>query len=276
MRRPSTTTLRRVLRRAVLPVAAAFLLAACGQQDLYAQLDEQQANEMVAVLRNAGLEAEKEPRDGQTFAVVAPQSDFARAITVLRANGYPRDSFDSIGRVFKKDGFVSSPVEEHARLTHALSQEIANTLSHIDGVIVARVQLALPDKDPLADKPQPAAAAVFIKHRAGVDLSGSIGQIKALVVNSVEGLPYDNVTVALFAAQGWPDAAAPAPATTPLDVALVLLAATGATVLLAGGGLWIWRRRQAAAARAGAKVDPLAVAAPAPSNERITALEATP
>ena len=236
----------RLLRAVLLPAAAAFMLAACGTQDLYAQLDEQQANEMVAVLRGAGIDADKEAREGQSFAVIAAQSDFARAITVLRANGYPRDSFDSIGRVFKKDGFVSSPVEEHARLTHALSQEIANTLSHIDGVVVARVQLALPDKDPLADKPQPAAAAVFIKHRAGVDLSGSVNQIKALVVNSVEGLPYDNVTVALFPAQGWPDAAAaPARAVSPLDVALMLLAALGMTALLAGGGLWLWRRRRA-------------------------------
>jgi type III secretion protein J len=254
-----------IVRAALLPVAAALLLTACGAQDLYAQLDEQQANEMVAVLRNAGLEADKEQREGANFAVVAPPSEFARAITVLRANGYPRDSFDSIGHVFKKDGFVSSPVEEHARLTHALSQEIANTLSHIDGVIVARVQLALPDKDPLADKVQPAAAAVFIKHRAGVDLSGSVGQIKALVVNSVEGLPYDNVTVALFAAQDWPEAAAAhAPANAPLDLALALLAAVGATALIAGAGLWVWRRRQAAAMKASL------------AGARITTIEVTP
>jgi type III secretion protein J len=259
----------RALRRLVLPLAAAALLAACGQQDLYAQLDEEQANEMVAVLRNAGLAADKEAREGPSFAVVAPQSEFARAITVLRANGYPRDSFDSMGRVFKKDGFVSTPVEEHARLTHALSQEIASTLSHIDGVVVARVQLALPDKDPLADKPQPAAAAVFIKHRPGVDLSGSVGQIKALVVDSVEGLPYDNVTVALFPAQDWPEAAAVAPpATTPLDVALLLLAAIGAAVLLAGGALWLWRRRRAAG-----DAPPAAPAAAAP---HVAALEVRP
>jgi type III secretion protein J len=262
MRRPIAPTLLRILRRVLLPAAAATLLTACGSQDLYAQLDEQQANEMVAVLRNAGLDADKEAREGQNFAVVAPTSEFARAVTVLRANGYPRDSFDSIGHVFKKDGFVSSPVEEHARLTHALSQEISNTLSHIDGVIVARVQLALPDKDPLVDKPQPAAAAVFIKHRAGIDLTGSVGQIKALVVNSVEGLPYDNVTVALFPAQDWPEAAVShAAATTPLDVALVLLAATGATGLVACGALWLWRRRQASAAReTGARITTIEVA----------------
>jgi len=257
--RPSTMPASwRPPRIAARAATAALLLAlaGCGAQDLYTQLDEQQANEMVAVLRGAGLDAEKEAREGQAFAVTASRADFARAITVLRANGYPRDSFDSLGHVFKKDGFVSSPLEERARLTHALSQEIANTLSHIDGVVVARVQLALPDKDPLVDKPVPAAAAVFIKHRAGVDLSGSVGQIKALVVNSVEGLPYENVTVALFPAQAWQGGAAPPAPAAPswLDTALLLLAAAGGAIVVAGGLLWAWRRRRPAATAA---IEPL-------------------
>ncbi|MED5621614.1 type III secretion system inner membrane ring lipoprotein SctJ [Ideonella sp. BN130291] len=234
--------------RLLVPAAAALLLAACGMQDLYTELSEQQANEMVAVLRNAGLNAQKELRDGKTFAVTARQSEFSRAVTVLHASGYPRDTFDSMGRVFKKEGFVSSPLEERARLIHALSQEIANTIAHIDGVVVARVHLAVPEKDPLVDKPHPAAASVFIKHRAGKDLSGSVGQIKALVVNGVEGLPYDNVTVALFPAEPWPENGMPAPTAAapaaPLDTALAALAGGGGVVALGGGGFWAWRRRQ--------------------------------
>ena len=54
----------------VLAPLALVLLAACSQQELYGQLNERQANEMVAVLRNAGLEAEKAPaRDGKSFVV---------------------------------------------------------------------------------------------------------------------------------------------------------------------------------------------------------------
>jgi type III secretion protein J len=240
--------------RFVMPALAALFLAGCGMQDLYTRLSEQQANEMVAVLRNAGLSAEKELRPDQSFAVVTGRGDFARAVTVLRAGGYPRDSFDDMGRVFKKEGFVSSPLEERARLVHALSQEIANTISHIDGVIVARVHLALPEKDPLADKPHPAAASVFIKHRSGKDLSGSVGQIKALVVNSVEGLPYDNVTVALFPAEPWPEqagaAAQAAAALGPVDNTVIALAGGSGVLALGGSGLWAWRRRQGQAERA--------------------------
>jgi len=149
--------------------------------------------------------------------------------------------------VFKKEGFVSSPLEEQARLNHAMSQEIANTISSIDGVVMARVHLSMPEKDPLADKAPPASASVFIKYRAGSDLSGHVGNIKALVVNSIQGLSYDNVTVALFPSEPWPahDAAASAPLSG-LDAALWWGMALGGVVLATGFGLWMWQRRRQA------------------------------
>ena len=230
---------------------AAALLAGCSGQELYSQLSERQANEMVAVLRQAGIEADKKVTDGR-FSVLAPRGDFSDAVRVLNAQGYPRESFDSMGKVFKREGFVSSPLEERARLVHALSQEISNTLASIDGVVAARVHLVVPDRHPLLDKPQPAAASVFIKHRPDKDLTPQVTQIKALVVNSLEGLSYDHVTVALFPAEAMPTteatrvmAAGPAGRQAALQVPLLLGAAAGGAVLLGGALLW-WRRRGAA------------------------------
>ncbi|WP_426305054.1 type III secretion system inner membrane ring lipoprotein SctJ [Acidovorax facilis] len=197
------------LLRALAPFAL-VLLAACSQQELYGQLTERQANEMVAVLRNAGLHADKAAsRDGKAFVVSTRPDDFSRAVEILHAGGFPRDSFDTLGQVFKKEGFVSSALEERARFTHALSQELSATLSSIDGVVQARVHVSVPEKKPLSDKPQHSTASVFIKHRPGVDLSQQTGKIKALVVNAMEGLPYDNVTVAMFPAEPIPPAAPP-------------------------------------------------------------------
>jgi type III secretion protein J len=169
-------------------------------------------------------------------------------VRTLSAQGYPRETFDSMGKVFKREGFVSSPLEERARLLHAMSQEISNTVANIDGVVTARVHLSLPEKNPLIDKAPPASAAVFIKHRPERNLSGQITQIKALVVNSIEGLAYDNVTVALFPAESIPAEAAKAPAaTTAAGTAVAgapLVAGTAAGALaLGGGGLLWWRRR---------------------------------
>ena len=253
----------------VLAPLALVLLAACSQQELYGQLNERQANEMVAVLRNAGLVAEKSPsRDGKAYVVSTNAHDFSRAVEVLHAGGFPRDSFDTLGQVFKKEGFVSSPTEERARFTHALSQELSHTLSNIDGVVQARVHVSVPDKNPLADKPTPATASVFIKHRPGVDLNQQVGKIKALVVNAMEGLPYDNVTVAMFPAEPIPPAiqrSALAVAWANYGNVILGVGSVGTLALLAA--LFIgWRQRRSPPTPEGARLPttpPEAAKAPA-------------
>jgi type III secretion protein J len=169
------------------------------------------------------------------FAVTVPQDAFPRAVEILRAQGLPRGGFDTLGQVFKKEGFLSSPLEERARLTHALSQEIANTLSNIDGVVLARVHVSMPERDRLTDR-APAAASVFVKHRANVDLSGQTGSIKALVVHSIEGLAYENVTVLLFPA----DAGSGPPGDRVLrQTPLLPTTLGGVGVALGAGLLWV-------------------------------------
>ncbi len=267
-------------RRATRWVAPLLLvlLAACSQQELYGQLNERQANEMVAVLRNAGLAAEKSTsRDGKSYVVSTSAHDFSRAVEVLHAGGFPRDSFDTLGQVFKKEGFVSSPTEERARFTHALSQELSNTLSNIDGVVQARVHVSVPERNPLADAPTPATASVFIKHRPGVDLSQEVGKIKGLVVNAMEGLPYDNVTVALFPAEPLPPAAprsALAAAWANYGGAILAVAGAGVLAVLAAL-LLVWRQRRQPEEIAGAVGVPATVPAtttPAPRRTQLRAV----
>ena len=206
-----------------LVIAILLGLAACGQAELYSKLTETQANEMVAVLQNAGIRAEKKNAGEKGFAIATSQDDFARAVQLLRAQGFPRDEFASLGTVFKKEGFVSSPLEERARLVYGLSQELSNTVSQIDGVVQARVQLAMPEADPLSDKVKPSSASVFIKYRPGSSPEKQVGQIKSLMVNAVEGLTYENVTVAMFPAQPLPLAVPPSSAERITDNAKLLL-----------------------------------------------------
>ncbi len=255
-----------------------LLLAACSEQELYSKLSERQANEMVAVLRSAGIEAEKKSQEGQ-FSVTTSRDDFSRAVQTLNAQGYPRDTFDSMGKVFKREGFVSSPLEERARLVHAMSQEISNTIANIDGVVTARVHLVMPERNPLIDKPQPAAASVFIKHRPEKNLAAQTAQIKALVVNSIEGLSYDNVTVALFPAGSLSPEPAKSPASSSeqRQAALTapLLAGGGAGALaLGGGGLLWWRRRRPPAGLPTLTHSVPAVASPTPGQREREDLQA--
>ena len=202
----------KAFRRSALPalVGLSLLLAGCSRADLYSKLSEGQANDMIAVLQSAGISANKQDNGEAGWSVSTGQGDLARAIAVLHAQGYPREDFASLGTVFKKEGFVSSPTEERARLNYGMSQELAHTLSDIDGVVQARVHLALPQNEPLSDQKQPASASVFIKYRPGTNIDAQIGKIKALIVNSVEGLSYDNVSVETFAAEPPPGATASA------------------------------------------------------------------
>lgn len=190
--------------RTALLTASLLLLAACGRADLYTKLSESQANEMVAVLQRAGIEATKVDGGETGWTLATAKGDFSRAIEVLHAQGYPREEFATLGTVFKREGFVSSPVEEHARLVFGMQQELSHTISEIDGVVQARVHLAMPENQPLAAVRQPSSASVFIKYRPGTDINAQLGKVKALVVNSVEGLKYENVSVETFPAQAMP------------------------------------------------------------------------
>jgi len=189
-----------MMKRIFLILIFPLLLVACDKHVLYSQLTESEANEMVARLYASNVSAEKIAETDGTFRVDTDKSSFSRAVAVLQAHGLPRERFQSLGEIFEKDGFVSSPLEERARLNYALSQEISRTISNIDGVILARVHLAVPKREHLAKTVEPSSASVFVKHRASVNLADSVGKIKSMVVTGFENLPYENVTVSLFSA----------------------------------------------------------------------------
>lgn len=206
--------------RALLACTMLLLLSGCGYDTLYSELDEQQANDMLALLLREGFDARKTRLD-EAWTLEVARDHLPRAVDILKTHGYPRDGYESLGDIFKKEGFVSSPLEERARLVHGLSQELSRTVSNIDGVIMARVHLALPEPDPLREERPPSSASIFIKHRPGASLTQHTASIKALVVNSVEGLPYDNVTVSFFEADPVPVAAPPPASGYPWDVPTV-------------------------------------------------------
>lgn len=165
---------------------------------LYSNVGEKEANEMMAVLSNKGIDASKVIGAEGTWTVQVPEDEMSRAIEILSGFGRPRDQFTSIGEVFKKTGLVSSPTEERIRFMYALSQSIAETIAQIDGVLTARVHVVLMDNDPLRDKVEPASAAVFVKYRRGAGVENLGPQIKRLVTNSIEGLSYDKVSINFF------------------------------------------------------------------------------
>jgi type III secretion protein J len=187
----------RLRRLLILPF---FLILAGCQTEIYSALPEREVNEMMSVLLDAGVQATKIASD-DGFALTVDSSSVQRALEVLSANGLPRGSRESIGQVFAKSGIVSSPFEERVRYVYALSEEVAQTLQEIDGVLVARVHIVMPEAPALGEVAKPSSAAVFIRTREGYDLEYLTPQIRRLVANSIEGLTFDAVTVILVEAR---------------------------------------------------------------------------
>lgn len=165
-----------------------FLLSGCGDRvELHRQLSEQEANEVIAELAEKHIRAQKiSAKDGVTVSV--DTNDIGRAVRTLEAVGLPRLARATLGDTFRKEGVISTPLEERARYIYALSQELEATLSNIDGVIVARVHVVLPERIAPGEPVQPASAAVFIKHDPRLDPDNIRARVRRMVASSIPGM----------------------------------------------------------------------------------------
>ena len=182
-----------------LAVLLVSLLTGC-KVELYSKLGEQEGNEMLALLLDHGVKSTKQSEKDNMVSLYVEKNQISKAVEVLRKNGYPKNKFSSIGDVFNKDKLISTPFEDRTRYIYGLSQEIAETLSQVDGVMVARVHVVMSENNRSKDA-SPASAAVFIKHNPNYDFDAYVPQIKSIVSSGIAKLSYDAVNVALFPAQ---------------------------------------------------------------------------
>lgn len=228
----------------VVLVVFCLLVAGCGKQNLYANQSEEHANEMIAVLGENGIVAAKEAGEEGTYNVNVAQSDFAKAVELLRSRGLPREQFESLGTIFKPGGLNETPLAQRARLVFGLQQELSQTINEIDGVVTARVQLAMPQPDPLSQEIRPSSASVLVKYRTGFDLRSQTSAIKALVANGVEGLNYDNVSVVMVPAQALPQPKVAGDSISFATLGKILLAMIAFGVLMVAGRALLRSRKK--------------------------------
>ncbi|MYE83557.1 MAG: EscJ/YscJ/HrcJ family type III secretion inner membrane ring protein [Gammaproteobacteria bacterium] len=197
MRLPLSSSFR-VAGRWLIVALVGFGLSGCYMTELYSQLDEQEGNEMLALLLQHDISSEKRAAKDNMVSLFVDSDKIPFAMELLRKNGYPKDKFSTIRDLFNADKLIATPYEDRTRYIYGLSQELADTLSRVDGVMTARVHLVIPTEE---DESPVASAAVFIKHNPNYDMEEHIPQIKSIVASGIDSLAYEAVNVALFPAE---------------------------------------------------------------------------
>ena len=171
------------------------------KQALYTNLNEIEANEMLSVLLSSGVDVSKNTHADGSLSIAIEKKSIPLAVNLLQQRGLPRQSHVNMGDVFKKEGLISSPLEEKVRYLYALSESIAATLEEIDGVITAKVHIVLPDNNAFSETVLPSSASIYIKYNPIFELEDDASKIKMIVEKSVSGLAYEKISLVMLAAK---------------------------------------------------------------------------
>lgn len=167
--------------------------------NLLQNLSEAEANEIIAVLHKHGIQGEKKRAhtfSRSSFAVSVHRDDEVEGWRIVRQANLPRPAHAGIQELFAKPSLIPSATEQRALLNQALSGDIAQTLQSVEGVLEARVHLALTERDPLTPPDIPDAkpkASVLLRLSKKIPLPE--GKIKALVAGAVKDLSPEAVSV---------------------------------------------------------------------------------
>lgn len=172
-----------------------FSVVGCGQVNLYTNVAEKEANEMMAILDEHNIRSIKQSGDDGLWNVAVDPNSFADAVEILSELGRPREEFVSMEDLFPQNGLVSSPTEQRIRLTYGREQSLAKTISELPNVVSARVHLVLPDITALGKPLQPSSASVVVIHYPNTETENLTLLVKEIVIGGVPELKMDAISV---------------------------------------------------------------------------------
>lgn len=185
-----------------------ILLACMGCSETVAQgVDEATANHAVLLLQRAGVAASKEADSKRAglFQVTVSSGDASYAVSQLAAEGPTGPKSSGLVEALGGSALIPSPRSEHARILLGTAGEIEKSLVSLDGVLSARVHLAVADPEalPSGDTPPNNTASVLLRYRDGkAPLTPE--DVTKLVSGAVPDLAPERVTVVLKAVPSAP------------------------------------------------------------------------
>ncbi|MDX6019553.1 EscJ/YscJ/HrcJ family type III secretion inner membrane ring protein [Scandinavium sp. V105_16] len=176
-----------------------LLLTGCKEEQLLKGLEQNQANEVIALLQRNNIMAAKISTAKEGFTVSVNARDFAAAVDLMTMYGLPRPPDIEIAQMFPADSLVSSPRAEKVRLYSGIEQRLAQSLLAIRGVVSSRVHVSYDiDAGEGNSRKKPIHLSALLNYDNQItDTSLLVGDVKRFLKNSFEDVEYDNISVIL-------------------------------------------------------------------------------
>jgi len=160
---------------------------------LFSNLDPATLQRVEFALSRLGVDYKIDPKTG---AVEVPSDQVNRLRIYLTEQGIITPENKVGFEIFDKQSFTVSDFVEHVNYIRALEGELEKTISSIDAVEDAKVNIALPRQSIFARPEEEPKASVLVKLKLGAQLTPEqVKAIRNLVAASVVGLKPENVVI---------------------------------------------------------------------------------
>ena len=176
------------------------LLCGCGGTEIVHDLEEGEANRILAALSGSGVQGGKvkvTKGSRSSYIVTVQRGDAIKAWQVLRRQNLPRPKRKRAVSHAAVGGLLAFAQQRRTQMNRALATDIAKTLLSVTGVVDARIHVVRPSRHPLAadaTRPSP-RASVLLRTSGKSPLTKA--QVRALVRGAVAGLADKDVSVVM-------------------------------------------------------------------------------
>lgn len=189
------------LIRALLIILPAMLLTACNENTLLENLTQQQANQVMAILQQHDISAQKRGGGKAGYTITVSLAENTAALSIINQYQLPWPADVQIEKAFPENALVASPNAEQARVLSLQEQRLEQSLRIIDQVVNAKVHISYPPfGNEISAKSVTEHVGVIITFKGDIDENLFITQIKSLIKNSLNNIRYENISVVLFSA----------------------------------------------------------------------------
>ncbi len=161
---------------------------------LFSRLEQKDASEVTAELKKENVPYKLESRDNLMMIMVPSDKVYDTRLT-LAGQGLPRGT--GVGyEIFDQPKWGSTDFTQKVNYKRAIETELSRTISSLQQVQSARVNVVMPEPELFTEKEKPTTASVVLELKPDVQLKREqVRGIVHLVSASVEGLKPENVNV---------------------------------------------------------------------------------